>query len=239
MNQTFKIGRRLDSIKVDKTILKEIENYCFLKLPDYLTISEEQIKLLFSTKINETNGEQNIDTIDNYEFSQFPDDTIYITTGFFYRDPVRDSSYYLNICFSKEYYHSIIMIEIKSEYAKEKAIGINDHLLRIIYQNKTSNFLFHPTTLASGILFGLGICSLPFSLIFVNYNIKLTILTLILSSLLLLYLFFLKSLKPYCSFDTNRQNKNDIYANYFLLGLLTFLVFSTGFVFLRDWLIGK
>jgi hypothetical protein len=204
-----------------------------------LDITEDEIRSNFRTTIKELNGEQNFDVIDNYEFKKFPDETIDISIGFNYYNSKRDLRIEIWIYFSKEDVCSIIDIKITAENSREKSKGISDNLERIISQNKNLNFIFHPSVPLAVIMSVIGIFTPSLTIFLFKYNKKISVGILILGILIGAYFWLFNRWKPYCTFDTNIQSRNNKIANYFLLGMMTFIIFSTGLFFLRKWLIGQ
>lgn len=238
MNQTYRYKKTLKTVDVNKELLVDIERYCFKKLPELINVSEDEIRKVYKTTIEEINGEQQFDLIDNYEFKQFPDDTKKISTGFSFFDFKKDIEFTIHIYFGLEAMHSSVDIKIKSDNAREKAMGISQQLDRIINERKNMNFIFNPSLWLGFTITVFGIFLLSFSPLLFKYNMKAGFASLFIVFMICAYFWLFKNWKPFCSFDTNRQNRNDKIANYFLLGILSFIIFSTGLYFIRKLIIG-
>jgi len=234
----YKLTKKLPTVDVDKSLLKNIETYLLTGIPKLISVSEEEIRGKYYTIIKENSGEFSLGLIENYENDLFPDNTESISVGFRIWDNQKKLDVDIRIRFSEKMY-SKIDIEITDINPKEIAVGISTKLEDIIHQKKNLNFFFHPSLFIEISLGLLGYIIPATSAFVFKYNYKIAIGLLIFGVLIASYFWLFKKLKPYSSFNTNRQNMNDKLANYLLLGILSFLIFTTGLTLIRKYLIGQ
>ncbi|NVO20821.1 MAG: hypothetical protein HXX13_14060 [Bacteroidetes bacterium] len=233
MKQTYQITQSIKPIYIDKELLREIENYCFNQLPGYLEIEPQALRECYSISLLGSTGEQRIDGIDNYELSTLPEDIKKIIIRLYYQNNETDSLLSIQYSFGEERFSSNLTTEIFTENANEKALVINENILRILHQNKTLNYLFHPSQILLTLL--IAICALiPCIAGYQWFNNKEAAKVILLIGIPAAgYYWIAQQLKPFCSFDTNRQKTNDKISYYFLLGTLGFIIISTIFTILK------
>lgn len=238
MGQLYKRTSKFTTVDVDKSLLVSIENYCINKIPGILNVSSEDITKAFTSSIKESNGENRLGFIQDYQYSQFSDSTIGISVGFTIRDYKNSLFTSVNINFAKNKIDSSITVEISEDSPREKVSGIITELVTIIDQKKNLNFIFHPGFLANFLIGFLGIMSFSISTSLFEYNLKYGVLSIILAVLCFLYFSLFKKMKPYCAFDTSAQRRNNIIANWLILALLAFVLITSPATWLRKWLFG-
>lgn len=238
-NTRYKLKKKLPTIDVDIALLKDIETYLLLNLPKLFEIDESKIREKYYTEIKEANGEHSLGLIEQFDGNLFPDTTTRVSVGF--RTFNLDTDLHINICitFDIDELFSCISIDLFDSNPKEKANGILAKLDSLINERRNLNFIFHPPMLMNIILGTIGYLIPAASSFIFKYSTKLGFTTILFGLSIAAYFWLFKKWKPYVAFDSNRQKRNNSVANYLLLGVLGFMLFSTGLLFIRKYLIGQ
>ena len=234
----YKLTKKLPSIDVDIALLKDIETYLLSNLPKLFDIDKIKVREKYYTEIIEANGEHSLGLIEQYDGNLFPDATTRITVGLRIYNYETNLDINISLTFDRDELFSAIKIDLFDLNPKEKANGILTKLESLINEKKNLNYLFHPPMLLNIIIGAIGYLIPATSSFIFRYSTKLGVFSILLGLSLAAYFWLFKKWKPYASFATNRQTRNDSIANYLLLGVLGFILFSTGMLFIRRYLIG-
>ncbi|MBS1666468.1 MAG: hypothetical protein JST58_03745 [Bacteroidetes bacterium] len=235
----YSLTKKIPTVDVDVPLLKNIESYILSNIPQMFEIDELELSSKYYTRIKDTNGELSLGLIEQYDNTMFPDSTTRITVG------VRTTNYKskvdidISVTFDKDALFSVIQIDLFDLNPKEKAVGILTKLENIINEAKNLNFLFHPPLLINILLVVIGYSIPTLASLFFKLNQKVGYASLIVGLCIASYFWLFKKWKPYVSFISNRQKRNDRIANYLLLGILSFILFSTILMLIRKYFIGQ
>jgi hypothetical protein len=235
----YKLTKKLPTIDVDIVLLKDIETYLLSNLPKLFDIDESKIREKYYTEIKEANGEHSLGLIEQYDGNLFPDTTTRITVGLRIHNYDTNIDINISITFDRDELFSNIKIYLFDLNPKEKANGILAKLDSLINERKNLNFFFHPPMLLNIILGTIGYLIPTASSFIFKYSTKLGVASILFGLSIAAYFWLFKKWKPYVSFASNRQMRNNSIANYLLLGVLGFILFSTGLLFIRKYLIGQ
>jgi len=235
----YKLRKKIPTIDVDISLLKAIEAYLLTNIPKLFDLTEEDVRKKYSTRIEEVNGELFLGLVEQYDNTMFPDTTSKVTVGFRTNNYDTKLDIDINVRFSKEAFFSEIEIDLFDTNPKEKAVGILNKLENIINEKKNLNFLFHPPLIFNAFLVVIGYAIPTLSSVLFKYSEKLGYASLILGLCIAAYFWLFKKWKPYISFDSNRQKRNNSIANYLLMGILSFILFASVLMLIRKYFIGQ
>jgi len=230
MNNTlvYRVQRKIPTLHLDKDLLKKIELYIFKHMPNLCEIPENEVKENYSITITEQNSSLILKSIDFYELEVFPNQinevVIKLHAGSYSKGLGTD----LRLVFSNQF-SSKLDLELKSQYPKEIANGLVVKLEEIMNQKKSINYLFHPSLLKFSLIMAFFLLYFLLDYFTRPHGIRIHIVGTLLSISIFFYTSIFAKLKPYISFDTNKQRRNDTIANNLLIGFILFVVFTVTF----------
>lgn len=221
MNQ-YNIRKDLPSVKVDKALIEQLENYILFDVPSIIGIDKELILKNYSLEIVDSLGSAKFSRISEFPFSIFQNGTEKIIFGSrYYSDPY----FCVQIYFSKRKYSTVIEINLKCDNPSALATAIYNEILLRIKQYKAYNSIYHNDYLpliggaSIGIMLG-GIILLYFN--FSHWGLYIYVLLLLISFIAAKG----EHLKPYCEFSTSKQLQNNRTFNYIVLSIIIPLVIT-------------
>jgi len=232
INPNYKYSEKIPSLYVNKDLLENLESYFLEKIPVILNVNAEIIRNKYKLIIKDSNGEEEISSIKDFNLNIFPNDTKEISLNLYFWNDNQTNS--ITIYLDKDRIGAKIKIEISNSNPKETTNGIISGLNQILFQNKNNNFLFHPNIWVDAIISGIGFLAFWVSLNIFQSNVKLSISFLSVSIISLSYLSILKKLKPYISFDSNKQRKYDRNTSWLFYSFLAFIIFGNLLVYLKN-----
>lgn len=233
----YNLRKTLPTLKVDKALLTRLENYLVKSIPEILHIPSDEVASVFIINFNEelpesfdklSSGRYIVNSIENISSDKFADEIKKITIGFSFNGlaNIEQRRVRIMISFSPEKLYSKLQIQITGKNSQELGYAIYLKLMKLLSENKNLNYFFYDPPYFRLIIIALGALG-----IFYSSDIKIFLVFYgILTILVIFYLFnyyFLRYYKPYCSFDTNRQERRDKVVNFILLGFLGFVLFGT------------
>lgn len=234
----YKLTKKIPTVDVDISLLKSIETYLVSYISTVFGFQETELRNKYFTRIVEIDGEQSLGLIEQYDGSMFPDTTSKIAVGLSFMDFSKEIDLNIRIRFSTEDMFSEIEFELLDINPKEKVIGVVTKLESIINERKNLNFLFHPPLVINVLIGAVGYAIPSLSSVVFSHSEKLGYASLFLGLCIAAYFWLFKKLKPYSSFNTNKQKRNNSIANYLLLGILSFILFSSGLMLVRKYFLG-
>ena len=224
---------RLSSCKVDKELLKELEDYILREAEKYLSGSDslkEKIdfvsmkKEMYHFSIQGKGSITKYESVEKYEGTKLPDRTSIVALEF---SSIVDKFFLIKVNFhSSISEHPVLKVAISDIKAKEICKPIADGIIQIVKEHRNSNYLFHNRTVQIGFLLLYTMyCIINFFIL--NYTQGPYILA---NSMIYDYIFvcmifwFLISifLRKYTSFDTKRQKVINI--SYIVFTLMYFSI---------------
>lgn len=240
---TFKLERPIPSCLVKKDLLEKLESYLSNEVPQFLnTLPAENNPLSilqqtkFSVSITDNFGTEEVDTMSQYPVPQFPNSTdkvfVILLAGVL-------GATRIGIFFHKNREDSEISVECKGHNAREKAISIYEGIKRIIDNYSNWNWLYNPKIWLKAVLFGFAVIFLlPAIGPLANYSITAALIVFLSFAALMSYLFLFGRLKPYIAFESTSYYRTKAMADWLFLGILTFIIFGTLFVYFRRAILG-
>jgi hypothetical protein len=212
-SNSISIKKAITSVNVTKLLLREIEGYLFEKVPLEFPILAEHLKEAYKVEIVQEEITTTFSSINEYAGEIFPDDTEEISTGFSIRKSQfneRPVSLEISINFSESMWRltSGVELETSDRSYREKLDGISVGLLNIFSRYKNINKIFHSENV-KGVMFilltllGLG-CA--------NFILKKQYSPAFWFGFFAVIFGFyvnLSKFKPYYSFESNKQKRND------------------------------
>jgi hypothetical protein len=229
MNE-FNIRKNLPSIKVDKELIEQLENYLLSNVPEIIGIEKHLIEEKYSLEIVDSLGTGKFNRISEFPLSLFQDGTKKIKFGFSFYGLISFSIY---ISFSNTQSSSELDISLKTNNPREKAQGIYNGLMERINQHKTYNFIFH--NISMGIVVGLGTWLI---IPIINQTIKKNYLWASYLTLATIIMFFIgisgAKFKPFSEFLTKKQIRYNKVISFLIWGIISYFIFGLGFGLLKD-----
>lgn len=233
---SYNLQKRISSFYVDKRLVQDIEDFFFKDIPEILpwikAIKDDQ---LIEIKVYDSFGEERLSKIQDHKQHLFRDDTRALTIE--YKGSFLEKNVNILIRFSKEVDEADITINLMDQKAREGIAAIEQGVESVLNQKRTINWVLYPTE-TLGLL--VSFITLASGIILISDNIHPIFRKVSGIVFILLFIFYIarKLLKPYSSFDTNRQKKYDTFFNWFLLALLGFILFTTVATSIRQNLFG-
>ena len=215
---SYEIEQKIFSCFVSLSLLKELEKY-LIEQGDQLYSGKNSPN--YSVTIYDKYGKEHIESFDNYHRITLPNQArrVELSVGGHYQ-----SSFLIEVSFSKEPTFSFIRVEMSGSSAKERASGILEAIKTHIKEHKNLNFLFYGThvfiismipTVAIGVFIG-GI----------QKNIGAD--TVVSGFLIIVGIIFLslRLVNPYCVLDTKRNKSIASAVKWILNGLAGVFLFG-------------
>jgi len=242
---SYKFENIIISSHITKELLLQIQNFLLYKLSDLYNIPNEDLKKSLKITICDKNGEEEFNNLETYPYTKFSDDTTQINIELNIYKPFHLAIF---IRLSNAAYYIIqqksIIIKCQHTNSKEITLTIYNSINQIFVTQKhyIRKLLYFTNPIFEGSM--IAIISVLISQ-FYCYNLKIpiyiiysTLFYFFIIIILFCFKFVLKQLFPLYTFDSK---KNDIilkYTNWFFLGLLSFIIFTTLFVYFRKRVIG-
>lgn len=257
MKSRYTINEKISTVFIDKEFVEKIESYLKIKIPKLLGIEtlDESLKTqsgLLNTSLNDlvenmkknyeitifdTLGEEIIYTIHDYQGKQFSNGVNRLLVNYKLIDDKNDSSIIVAISFGKKEKESEIQIKVEGKNAKENGVGIYNVIKKLIHDNKTNNHLIYPNGLVDFLIVVIGFSSF---IMLLNDEWKLAY-RIIGGFGLILTIFYkqiLPKFKPYCEFDTKRQQEHNRVIFWMITSLIGFSIFGVLFIWMRKEIFG-
>lgn len=222
---------------INKSLIESIENYfeknvseiLSLKIPDSKTYSRTEVI------VHDSHGQEGYKSIKEYKLSHFRNDITGITINYRLYAERKDAS--ITIRFGLEKDNTDLAINLTDDNAREKVCALEQGILDILNQNKTNNWLLYPVWYLNALLV-LGVLYTGLLTFSGDSTRQESRIYGIITGTLLMYLWVFHYFKNYSSFDTEKQKQLDKWFAWLLMGLLSFLLFTTLLTSLRKSLLG-
>jgi hypothetical protein len=214
------IEESLPCVTVDRELLTHIEDYVRRFLNERFQVKPEIVDAAYETTICKRSQKSTFGLIANHDGILFPNEItrVELALDIPQRDmlestqPGAEIEIEFNLTLAKTRAETSIYVNVKGAHPEEIALNFVSGICEVLKQKHCYNFLFHPNALWSGLL-------LPFFLILFTGGISMLIsgihggvLVVILGIMFFGGGALLRRLKPYCSFDTPVQRRNDSIA---------------------------
>lgn len=228
---SYNFQKRISSFKVDKDLILEIEDFFYKDMPEIIqwipsTKNEKPIQV----RIRDSFGEEFFSTIQDYKQQLFRNDIETIKIE--YNQKSLEKSIEVVISFSKKIDETDIAISLTDQKARESIAAIEQGVEAVLNQRRSANWLLYPNENLSSFIALLCVIS---GIVLISDNVHSTFRKVSGGIFIILVGCYTarKYFKPYSSFETNKQRRNDIFFNWFFFGLIGFIVFATIATFIR------
>jgi hypothetical protein len=242
----YRLEREIPPSEVTIDLLRQLEKVILDDIAARFTLSSEEKQLWYSIDITDAFGTETLTTIDAYRPSVFPDTTTAVVVsllrmhGAYPRIAVR-------LAFNLRLTASVLRVDAEDDAAREIATGIADRLLQVLAPHRGTHAFFHPGPVAWGMwaFFLIGAVITPICLSATGIipisdprYITVSMVASIVAVLCLAYWLVGYALRPYIIFDSRRNRGRTSLWNWFIYGLLTFVVFTTLLLAFRKYWLG-
>lgn len=220
---TFQMEKGLTSYEIDCGLAKRIENYLFENVSGIAGVDIDDVKKGYSVEITDDLGIEELEGIDGYSSPLFPNYTKRILFELS-RYEIKNLS--VRICFDISKISSKISVSYTGENAKEIVIAIYQGIIRVIDSNKTRNKFYHLGAIETIIFTTI---SLVFAFAIVSFLKLLYTWGIMLSCIFVIYILYLtigRKIHPYTVFDSARSRNYKKWSDWFLAGILGFIIFD-------------
>lgn len=235
---TFSKKEKLHSMDIDKLTLISIENYIKKDFPQLSGIPSDEILRGYTIVITDKIGEEEFDSIVQYNLERFSDATQSIKIWVFTHG---DNSLIFRINFDIRNDNSVISTELTHNNARQIVTNVHSEIKRLTDNKKNANYLFHLPDIFEG--FSIGIL---FSLFIFAYAIiasekwnlpiiygKIVIIVAIIGTL---YITIGKRIHPYIMFDSQKTDRYKRWHNWFISTIAGIIfIYIINELFLNFW----
>lgn len=224
--EVFSIQRKLSTYSVNNQLLRNIEGFVIDKIPGLISVSPGSLEEYTTLSLSGPSGTEKFKPASKYKQQLFDNDIERITFEVNYytaSSPIERQAIVLIIRFSRSSDDTDLSISLKTQAAKEKALGFKESLLKQLGQNKNMNWIPYPNEVMPTLIFVGGFIALLFVLMLASPILK-TIFLLFFAAAI--YLVMHRFLKGYCSFDSNRQKRMDSMFKWTVNTITAFIIVS-------------
>jgi hypothetical protein len=234
----FKLEKQLPSCDVDKKLLKGIQDYLLARAKALAGEDILEGNDRFSVQIHDDLGVETVRSVDDIPGSQFLDSTKRIQLRLNLKYGLKGFPLEIDVKFDKDRIFSNLNIAYSGNDARSAVAGLHDGIMRLVMSARNNNRYFNPPAFLEGALwFSTSVPMLGGSALGKHvpnawsYGFLIT-------ALMWAYLIAGKRLRPYTAFDTPITKRNSKLVEWFIYGLLGFIVFGTLFTDLRKSALG-
>ncbi len=218
----------LPCVTVDRELLTQIEDYVRGFLNERFHVKTEIIDAAYETTICKRSQKSTFGLVANHDGILFPNEItkVEIALAIPQRDTLESSrpdgevEIEFNLTLSRRRGETEIYITVTASRPEEAALNLLAGIRKLLEQKSNRNFLYHPDSFWSAILF---IAFLLWSLAseYMAFSHVSAWRGVLISGVILTGGWaVLRRLQPYCSFDTQSQRQNDKTANVILIAVL-------------------
>jgi len=237
--QSFSLEQRIPPSEVTLDLLKQLERVMLDDIASRSAPSSGEAQPEYSIAITDSFGTETLTTIADYRPLLLPNTTSAVVVKF--QNPYRSlPRIKVDIAFNLNRDFSAVKVDVTDDSAREVAMGVAEKLRQVLAPQRRSHAFLHPGMTGEVVRTVLGAIGIPTAVVgaIAANNTTVTILVTIFTVLVLAHWFAGRSLRPYIIFDSQRNRGRAAIWNWFIFGLLTFVVFSTALVAFRKSLLG-
>ncbi len=231
---SYKATQVIPSCNVTKPLLEDLEGYIVRKAGDITGQEPDELKRHYGIVIQDSRGEEGLNSMSEYRRNQFPDDIRRVRLGFAsYGEP----SVRIWVSFGLDKASSEVGVQITAPNAKELALVVIGEIGYILKEYRNVNFIF------SDRYEYLSICVLSGTFVYgfmsaINLLFKQRVPDLFDAAFYLLFLasfiyFVLRRFNRYSMFDTRKNGSATKTIRWILSGVGGVLVFGVLAMYLR------
>lgn len=235
---SFSQRQTLPSLKITKECLESLESYLVGWVVDNRISSVEEAAKSLSLEIEDKNGVEKFSAMSQVPFSRFHDSTSRIQI--LMKKPFTHDGTELRVRldFSGRPRFSELQIDATMPNAKDRALALKGGLLRVLEQQKTQNWIAHPNSATSTILYSTVLLISFFQLKGIS-NATISLFLWVISAVLFVYLFLVPQLRRYTVFDSSAADKADDRWKWLIRSIVGVLLFSSFLPWLLSRLAGS
>lgn len=226
----FTLERRIPSCNVTKEFIGQVEEFLLNKVPQLANVSPDEMRKGYSVSLRDTYGTETMNSICHYRPDTFPDTLLHIEISTSTWPVLR-----IELRFDTDKNYSRIRIKYRSPQAREVVMGIYEGFRNLLEPHRNMHYIFHPPAVIDGVLGFLFFLTFRMSLERAMGTASMMGAAM---SLLILTYWGARWLKPYVAFDTRRNRMKARWADWFIAGMASFIIFGTILPFLRKKFIG-
>jgi hypothetical protein len=214
----YSLVKKLVSARVSKDTLLELEKYMIEK-PRLLQITPRRESPNFQVVINDSFGEQTLNSISSYEHDLFDDGIKSIE----YKYGEYDDALKMNMRLSVKKEETKIGIVFEGVDARDNVETLYTGTNRILSKKRNINFLYHPSFIITGLLFGAltGLILLQAQ----YYKDNSTWMPIAPPIFILIFLYmFAPFIAPYTTFETNRNKSRSGWVDWGFKAILAAMI---------------
>lgn len=230
----FSYDQSLPSLRVTKDLLESLESYLAQRIATSCSLTVDEARKLLSITIEDNLGTEHFSSVNQFHTTRFSDSTkrVVVEIGA-HSEGVRLQ---LRLQFSRGRMLSSMSISATAPNSRELVAGLKDGILRVLEPCRTWHWICNPSAEMWGALIAIFLV-----LVFLQWKLDAShpVSSAVSIGIFILWLLgVLPYLRPYMVFDSRVSERSDKIWNWFFTGLMTFLVFGTLFVLIREGVLG-
>jgi hypothetical protein len=233
----FRIETELPSTKVTRELVKSLEHFISRRVDALMGEKDDRNEIASALKITITDalGSETMQTIDHFVPTKFPDTTKSIELSFSGPWNSALKGLEIEIQFHKDRQFSRVRVSCENSNPRDLARGMVAGIHECLAPHPAHNAWLHPHALIDGMLIGLAMAIfwvLPSALDYAPLGAVMALATILV--FLTCYLWPLRRLRLYTVFDSPVSESRAKWWDWFLKGLIGFIVFGTLLALVRD-----
>jgi hypothetical protein len=229
---TFSHKETLPSCIITVGLLVEIESALKNKVPDVINLAKESVSGSFYASVIDSFGTHSFTDFSGLTSHDFSDTTSEIRCGIS-TYPSRKME--VSLIFSKTRDNTKLSIDLTSHEPRSQITAIVDIIYRLLRPHMTTNHIFRPSYIVGSVLGVIGVVAL-LAVPQMKYPLNEVFAFIILAELF--YFLVARPLKPYTEFDSRVYRDKKRLTDWFILGVLGFLLFGTLLPLIRKYVLG-
>jgi hypothetical protein len=240
----FNSSRRLRSVRVDKELIRRLEDYLGSELLQLNRLPKDALPDVLSVTVTDAIGTEVLSSISEHLPAHLPDSVSRVIISFrpnrYSGERPGETSINVKISFGRARYQNELDISASGASAKDKVVAVRSAILGLLEPHWTNNRLFHPDGFAWALFFTIGTGA---GAVFIGFLASsgglapVALWSLIISMSIGGY-FFLGMLNPWATFDTRVDRENEKWSGWLKFGLASFILFGTILSLIRQKLLG-
>lgn len=222
--ESYSFEASLPSVDVTKDLLLDLENYLFGKGKELRGVNEEDGKETYGIIVSDQYGHLEFRRFSDYKYATYPNDTRRIVLRWYNQGDLD-----IRITLSRE--DATFKMYLKMDGARDAVHGAYEGIKRILEQYKNFNQLFFRRGIALliALVFPIALIMLIDAYKKFESSQMLALATIVCFT----GYFVSRWFKPYCVFPTRRNEQLQYWYKWFISGVVGFLIFTVGGVYLR------
>jgi hypothetical protein len=229
----FKLEKQLPSCDVDKKLLKGIQDYLLARAKALAGEDILEGNDRFSVQIHDDLGVETVRSVDDIPGEQFLDSTRRIQLQLNLKYGLKSFPLEIDVKFDKDRIFSNLNIAYSGDDARSAVAGFHDGIMRVVMSARNNNRYFNPPAFFEGVLWFSSSVPMFVGSALGKHLPNAWSYGFLITALMWAYLIAGKRLRPYTAFDTPVTKRNAKLVEFFIYGLLGFVLFGTFFAAIR------